>query len=562
VHLIKKIIHKNSISPFLSSCLGLKSALGIGIILACLFASVTSIRLTAQGLYYDELHQAASSFSYTGDFHYKEVKPYMFARTRIHGIPVLNMSYSGAIKSGIYGLYLRYFNSHFSIYTWRILGIIFVTFGIFLFFVIVSRKLSFISLGLFYFMLLTDVTVVLTTRHDWGPVALAMLIRILFVVTWFYGETKKTIPLSNSFLLGLLVGAAIFEKLSSIVLVLPLILVFAFSPGRRTPRHSLACIAGGFLGVAPLIIVNLNTLVKYRFLISFESLASNRKSPYSFPALMIYIVEYLSLGAGKAVKKFILGIDPSSSDYFESALVGLILLIITIAHFRHSKHNSFFRLSGIMLMCYIAVGVSLYLLPKRTAVHHWIIGTPFQYTAIMLAFQGSFLNNSRVQSHRRFLRLLLLFFISILLLTRFVGIIPITKAFSRGQASLNWDSSLSKIGYFAASRADEAIFIAADWGLATQIFCLSNGNPRLVYELFWDYEGPGQIRKLLKESSKKTLYAISMNRRTGEQPEVTDYILNDIEKMTDLKEVPIEKDLLELRAVKVRKYSYVAEDLI
>jgi len=180
----------------------------MGIVAAALFAMLSSVRLTAQGLYYDELHQATASFLYTNKYEYKETTPYMFVRARVHGLPVLNMSYSGALKTGIYGLCLRYFKPDFNIIDWRLLGILFVSCGIFLFFVIASGQLSVISLSLFVFLLVTDITVVLAVRHDWGPVALAMFIRLIFIATWLNGETKDTLSISNSFLLGGLVGLA------------------------------------------------------------------------------------------------------------------------------------------------------------------------------------------------------------------------------------------------------------------------------------------------------------------------------------------------------------------
>ena len=59
---------------------------------AVIFLWLSTVRLDAQGLYYDELHQAAGAFAYLGS------PPEYFALFTIHGIPLLNMPYSGAIK--------------------------------------------------------------------------------------------------------------------------------------------------------------------------------------------------------------------------------------------------------------------------------------------------------------------------------------------------------------------------------------------------------------------------------------------------------------------------------
>src|SRR4051794_21579117 len=73
-------------------------ALLTGCLIAIVFILLTSHHLDSQGLYYDELHQATAAFTYLGKH------PTMF-NYEFHGISVLNMSYSGAIKSNIYGLY-------------------------------------------------------------------------------------------------------------------------------------------------------------------------------------------------------------------------------------------------------------------------------------------------------------------------------------------------------------------------------------------------------------------------------------------------------------------------
>ena len=49
----------------------------------------------------------------------------------IAGIPVLNMPYSGAIKSGLYGAGLRVFDQPFTVSSWRWLGCVISALGIF-----------------------------------------------------------------------------------------------------------------------------------------------------------------------------------------------------------------------------------------------------------------------------------------------------------------------------------------------------------------------------------------------------------------------------------------------
>src|SRR5512132_4167100 len=93
---------------------------GLSLLPAMVFLWLATVRLDAQGLYYDELHQAAGAFTYLGS------PPEYFALFTVRGIPLLNMHYSGAIKTAVYGLYLRFVRPEFSVLSWRLVGIFFV----------------------------------------------------------------------------------------------------------------------------------------------------------------------------------------------------------------------------------------------------------------------------------------------------------------------------------------------------------------------------------------------------------------------------------------------------
>ena len=76
---------------------------------AGLVIAATTYRLEGTGLYYDEVHQATGSFAYVG-----RPGP-MFSLVPIYQLPLLNMPYTGAIKTAIYGIYLRVSGHSFSV---------------------------------------------------------------------------------------------------------------------------------------------------------------------------------------------------------------------------------------------------------------------------------------------------------------------------------------------------------------------------------------------------------------------------------------------------------------
>src|SRR5262245_16814444 len=157
--------------------------MGLALLSAAVFFWLATVRLDAQGLYYDELHQATGAFTYLGS------PPDYFALFPVYGIPLLNMPYSGAIKTAVYGLYLRLVNPEFSVLSWRLVGISFVVVGLVAFVLLAHPSLSLVPLAIVQGLLLSDATVLLSVRHDWGPVAMALALRLVLVGMWLRGET-------------------------------------------------------------------------------------------------------------------------------------------------------------------------------------------------------------------------------------------------------------------------------------------------------------------------------------------------------------------------------------
>ena len=195
-------------------------ALAIGLAAACAFVGIAGINISAQGLYYDEIHQAPAAFAYRGKW------AQFFAVALVSGKPLMTMAYSGAIKSALYGLYLRLSGAPFTVESWRWLGIALVAFTFPLFAVLARRRLSAVGLSIFFALLVTDATVVLETRHDWGRRRLPWLFGCSSSERGCYGEADGEVKPRNSFWLGAIVGFSIYEKLSNVVLLLPLWIFF------------------------------------------------------------------------------------------------------------------------------------------------------------------------------------------------------------------------------------------------------------------------------------------------------------------------------------------------
>jgi hypothetical protein len=507
----------------------------IGIAAAVALVVMTSVHLDYQGFYYDELHQAPTAFRYLGRH------PKMFT-AEFNDIPILNMTYRGAIKSHIYGIYLRYIGHRFSVYSWRLLGILFVATGLCIFSAVAARFLSPAAAALFALLLLTDATVIVTTRHDWGPTALGLALRLIFAATWFSLDLGE-ITARHYFLAGMVVGVAVFEKLVAVVLFGPL-LVLLIGGGRLNRRLIAAACGGGFLGTFPIAYANYSSYRHGRGLVSLSDVAA--RTSLGLRDFAQFLLHYLALGRGEGAAAHVLGAPPQGAWPLVEAFVLLsALVIVCIGARRHRHSNRSMTLAWKMAAAYLFVGILMYLLPHETNFYHWIQGTPFQYAAVALAWDG-------LQNSRR-LQALVLAAVSVVVGGRIPNVIGIESALAKGTASIGFAPSFTRLGEFAAAKANDAIFIAADWGTGTQIYCLSNGDDNLVYETFWADDPVREARAVTEAVPKNTLYVV----RSHVSPQfdgAADSVLDWMSRSADWREEPVEEEMRLVAPIEVRKF--------
>jgi hypothetical protein len=509
------------------------TALALGLAAAVLFILLTSVRIEAQGPQYDELHQAVGAFTWLG-----APPPPIFCMDAFDRVCVLNMPYSAAVKTNLYGAWLRLVQPRFTLASWRSFGIFVVAAGIVLFCALAAPALPPRAMTVFLALLLTDEAVLLASRFDWGPVALSLAIRLALLGLWIGSEAGEVPTPRGSFGLGTLVGFAIFEKLSAVVLLPALAAMVLGSPRRRERRPLLAVAAGLAAGALPLAAVHLGALLLRGRPVS---LGTGPEVDRSLAGFLSYVGHYLTLGGSGIFQEFMLGLDRlRGAEVVEGGLAAAVCLIAAAGSARRAR---------IALAGYAAVCLGLYFLPRPTWAHHWILGTPFQYAAVALALPAV----RRQAAGRRALGIALAVLVALWLCARLPGLVRIERALLAGRASSAWDPSLTEIGRFAAERPAGAVFVASDWGVATQIRVFSNGRPGLVYEPFWRYSGPEQLRRIQEESGARVLYLVRLRNPPRAIPGALERIERDLAADPRWREVPPEPRAAGLKEVLVRK---------
>jgi len=507
--------------------------------LACVaLVALTGIHLDSQGPQYDELHQAPAAFCYVGS------SPTMFTRA-FRGIPLLNMSYSGAIKSGVYGLYLRYVNPTFSIVTWRSIGIAFVAAALFLLVVTAGRSLPFESACLFLGLFVTDISVIVMTRHDAGPTALAQALRLIFLAIWISTSLHEPADYKLA-LAGFVVGISIWEKLSSVVLLAPLcILLLTASRGRK--RGWLVAALGLFVGTLPLLVTNVGSYAYGKGFISFRD-ASPDRAPISLQGVGEYAFDYLSLGQGQAVRARVLGEGSSPfPERAEAALMGILILGVCLAAARIGRSNRLLMLAAAMAGSYAALAAALALLPRGTSAHHWIIGTPFQYAAIALAVPAL----DRRGAPRRAMLAACVCLIAI----RAPALLDVERAFISGKSAPGYDPAFTRLAQLAATRSADAVFIASDWGSGTQMYCGSNGRDDAVYEPFWHASPGSAVTEIAAKTPKLTIYLVTTGLGPRRLAEASSAIFDAMDGAPGWQTALIEPEFTRLGPIKVHKFT-------
>jgi hypothetical protein len=472
----------------------------------------------------------------------------------------MNMTYVGAIKTGIYGLYMLVTGQSFSVASWRLLGILFTASGIILFGVIVRKRISLTGLAIILFLIFTDLTLMLTSRFDWGPVALSAFLRILLIAIWLEGELSAELRPKNSLWIGILFGISMFEKLNNIVLIVPILLMFFSNPLRRTFRHLKALFFGGVIGMFPLILANLLSLHQSGRFISFQLQNVLTTEPHSLGNLIKTIGEYLSLGSAGQVEGFILGVNHHLNSLAEGILLAVLFCLIIIGRIVFRRQNStYFRLSAVLLLSYFSVMISIYFLPAPTSVHHWIIATPFQYVAVGMFLLGLVEQNPNTLSSAS--KLIFTAPLLLLAISRVSGAVAVEQSFLKGDASYKWDQSLTTMAKFAADQSAHAIFIAADWGIANQMICFLNGNPGIVHEFIGlDQNRIEQVLNIFRRTEAADIYLVFLTPPYFTSLETRQILITDIASSlaSEWANQPLEQQLEGLKSVAVYKYSRIS----
>jgi len=229
-----------------------RAADALAVFLCLLFFVAGLVFIPYVGLQDDELLFAGAIYLPPGSQHSVSVLG--------HQIPTMLMSYLGTLKAWIYGPIFSFWPP--SPWSVRIPVLMIGTLSVWIFFRLVRNTVGVRAALVATALLATDVSYILTTCLDWGPVALQHLLLLsgLFLFWRFHHSNNPLYLGAGCFIFGLALWDKALFSWCLVGLAVATVVVFPRALASKTTLRNLGIAAAAFLiGAAPLVIYNLST---------------------------------------------------------------------------------------------------------------------------------------------------------------------------------------------------------------------------------------------------------------------------------------------------------------
>jgi hypothetical protein len=400
-----------------------------------------------------------------------------------HNVPVMELSYLGALKTWLYAPLLLLWHPTPALI--RVPAILMGALTILMFGALLDRVHGVRAAWVGCMLLATDTSFLLTTVHDWGPVALQHLLLVaamLLAVRWF--QAASSISLAGT---AFCCGLAFWDKAVFVWVFTGLLagsLLFARAIRQRLTWRRAAIATGAFcLGALPLIIYNLQPSGAFATIRDnahrspeftarwFQYTLSALQSTWDGSALFGYLVNMDAgprVGApGSILERASFAIHDlvgdRTSNSMTIALCGALLLLPLLWRTRTRK---------IMPFSAIAIAVAwmhMVLAGGGGAAHHTVLLWPLPHLFLAAAFAETSL---RVRFGKWALAVLVAFLAigNVLLTNQYL------YQFIRNGAAESWTDAIYPLAS-GLKQAHASQVVLPEWGLTDSLCVLNQDKP-------------------------------------------------------------------------------------
>ena len=344
--------------------------------------------LDTPGLYYDEVIQALPAAEFLRDDGRPHEIPGARSRRLFGGwFPLMTQPYMGALKSQL--LIPVFALAGASAESLRLTTLLWSCLGLLLTALWVQRVYGVAAALLCAVLLAADPSFLFVGRHDWGSVALALVLRggglYLLTLGW---QARSITGLAAG---GLLLGLGLFNKIDHAGFLVGVSLAFAATAPRSVwrelrdqPRRLLAAAGGFALGSAPIWISLPGVLGA-----SQAMLASQSARPDDFGEKLVAWAALLDgsyfqrlMLAGGSFER--LGEMQAAAGLF-GWVFGAAAIFLAVVLARGAARGELDRASAFAWLACACVGLALLAIPRAARIHHVMNVQPLPQLVVALA---------------------------------------------------------------------------------------------------------------------------------------------------------------------------------
>jgi hypothetical protein len=395
------------------------------------------------------------------------------------GIPLMVITYLGALKAWIYAPIFRLFGA--GVWQLREPSIIMGAVSIWLFFLLLRRVAGMRAAVIGTCLLAVDSDYLMTVCYDWGPVALQHLLLIggaLLVVR--FCQTGKSRALAGGFFLF---GLAMWDKALAIWLLSGMAVASLAIYGRRvlalfTIRRAAVAMAAFCVGALPLIAFNIHSdLSTFRQNVVRETNAFPTKAQFLSKALAGGgLFGYLEFEDSQTASPH----TPSGALGWTSAKLADVaghprrsgMLYLLLAALLAAPLAGWASMRAIFF-CLVAGAIAWFEMATNAytggSIHHTILLWPLPQAIVAISFAGA---------SRRLGRAGLVAVATVLLLFSTFGVLVTNEYHAqmvRNGGTAAWSPALFPLSDDLRARAPKAVF-CMDWGMLNSLRLLHEGR--------------------------------------------------------------------------------------
>jgi 4-amino-4-deoxy-L-arabinose transferase-like glycosyltransferase len=409
--------------------------------------------LGRMGLYYDEMLFVNAALGRPAGN--------LFVSLEWHGVPLMLMPYIGALKAWIYYPVFKIFGV--TALSVRLPVILMGASAIWFTYEYVRRLFSPSAGWIAASLLAVDPSFIFHTRWDWGPTALMMLLKSLFLVgvcEWL--RTGRAWPC------WLALGAAalgVFDKLNFIWVAvatgLSVLIVYPRQVREIVRRDRLN--AALFLGA---VVAMLTTFLIYQ---QTHLPKNSWISPSQMQARSAEVLRLLRISMGGAGPYFFIFAREILSASAHVVALGMASLLAVCAAASGLRSGSNLRSLIFLTLLGMFIFLQLFVTREATGSHHMMMLCPVQLALL------AGLTSTAFQTQRRVSSILAAVALLAVVITSLRVDLDYLKSPAQSVRNPNWDRGSYALAGFAQQHRQQR-FICVDWGIGTVLLGLTQGK--------------------------------------------------------------------------------------